>query len=78
MENKTNLASIPFVGPLVGLLRSRKFLVALVTLITDVVIGYAPELEGVRAELIAVFTFVGSLLVAAIAYEDGVAKANGK
>jgi uncharacterized membrane protein len=75
MPEKIN--PIPFIGPLLGLLRSRKFMVALVTIILDVVVAYLPELEAVRAELLAIFTFVGSLLVAAIAYEDGQAKANG-
>jgi hypothetical protein len=32
----------------------------------------------VRTELMTVFTLIGSLLVAAIAYEDGQVKANGK
>jgi len=68
----------PIIGPLVNLLRSRKFIVAVVTLAVDVLAAYLPQLEPVRTELMAVFTLVGSLLVAAIAYEDGQAKANGK
>lgn len=62
---------IPFFGPLLGLLRSRKFVAALMTLIIDVLIVYAPALEPVRGELLTVFTVIGSMLIAAIAYEDG-------
>lgn len=61
----------PIIGPLISLLRSRKFIAALMTLIVDVIIAYAPSLEPVRAELLTVFTVVGSTLIAAIAYEDG-------
>jgi hypothetical protein len=60
----------PILGPILGLLRSRKFMVALMTLIVDVLIAYAPALEPVQVELLAVFTLIGSLLVGAIAYED--------
>ncbi|HEC23427.1 MAG TPA: hypothetical protein ENI95_10985 [Chloroflexi bacterium] len=67
---------MPFVGPLLKLLRSRKFMVAVMTLVIDVLIAYAPALEPVRGELLSVFTLVGSLLVAAIAYEDGQSKAS--
>jgi hypothetical protein len=66
----------PILSPLVALLRSRKFLVSVSTLIIDVIIVYAPPLEPVRAELLTVFTLVGSLLVASIAYEDGQKKGN--
>jgi hypothetical protein len=72
------ISLIPFIGPLLGLLRSRKFLVAVATLVIDVLIAYAPELEAIRAELLAIFTFVGAWLVAAIAYEDGKAAEAGK
>lgn len=75
MSEKINIT--PIIGPLVALLRSRKFLVALVTLILDVVIAYLPDLEAVRTELLSIFTLIGSLLVAAIAYEDAQMKANG-
>ena len=64
----------PVVGPLLSLLRSRKFMVTLMTVAVDLLIAYVPALEPVRAELLAVFTAVGLALVAAIAYEDGKAK----
>jgi len=66
-----NTKGWPIIGPLVELLRSRKFIVAVVTLIVDVLIAYLPQLEPAQAELMTVFTLIGSLLVAAIAYEDG-------
>ena len=73
MFNKIEL--LPLFGPLLALLRSRKFLVAVITLGLDVLIAYEPRLEPARAELMTIFTLVGSMLVGAIAYEDG--KANG-
>ncbi len=73
MNEKINVK--PVIGPLLALLRSRKFMAAMMTLAIDLLIAYAPALEPVRAELLAVFTLVGSLLVAAIAYEDAQAKA---
>ncbi len=65
----------PILGPLLRLLNSRKFMVALITLVVDLAIAYAPGLAPVQAELITVLTALGSLLIAAIAYEDGRAKA---
>lgn len=64
----------PLIDPLLALLRSRKFLVALGTIVVDVIVAYMPVLEPVRGELLAVLTTVGSVLVAAIAFEDGKAK----
>lgn len=61
----------PVIGPFLRLLQSRKFLVALMTLVVDVIIVYLPELEAAQGEMIAVFTLVGSVLIASIAYEDG-------
>jgi hypothetical protein len=65
----------PIIDPLLNLLRSRKFLVAVFTLVIDVLVAYIPALEPARAELLVIFTLVGSILVGAIAYEDG--KKNG-
>jgi len=70
-----NIDLLPFFGPLLALLRSRKFLVAIITIGLDALIAYEPRLEPVRAELLAIFTLVGSMLIGAIAYEDG--KASG-
>ena len=64
----------PLVDPLLNLLRSRKFLVALGTIVVDVIVACVPVLEPVRGELLTVLTTLGSVLVAAIAFEDGKAK----
>ena len=75
---KENNQLMPVIGPILNLLRSRKFMVALMTLIVDVVVAYVPALAEVQDPLLAVFTAVGLALVAAIAYEDGAAAKNGK
>jgi hypothetical protein len=61
----------PILDPLIALLRSRKFMIGVMTLVVDLLIAYLPALEPVRAELLTVFTLVGSVLIGAIAYEDG-------
>ncbi len=68
----------PIIGPIISLLRSRKFMVTVMTLVVNVVIAFMPSLEAVRTELLTVFTFVGSALVVSIAYEDGQVKAQGQ
>ncbi len=72
MNNRMTIP--PILGPLLTLLRSRKFMVTVMTAVVSVLIAYVPALEPVRAELLAVFTTIGLALVAAIAYEDGKAK----
>lgn len=67
---------LPFFGPLWALGSSRKFLVAAGTLIADMIIAQIPDLKPIRVELIQVFTFLGGVVVAAIAYEDGKNKEN--
>lgn len=67
----------PVLGPLLGLLRSRKFMVTVMTAVVGVLVAYVPALEPVREELLAVLTTIGLALVAAIAYEDGKAKGAG-
>jgi len=67
----------PIIDPLLNLLRSRKFLIAVFTLVIDVLVAYVPEFEAVRTELLTIFTLIGSLVIAAIAHEDGKVKANG-
>jgi uncharacterized membrane protein len=69
MTNSSNLT--PIIGPLIRLMRSRKFLVALMTVTIDVLVAFVPELEPVQAELIKIFTVIGLGLIASIAYEDG-------
>jgi hypothetical protein len=61
----------PVIDPLLALLRSRKFIVGVLTLVVDIIVVCVPALEPVQAELLAVLTAIGTALVAAIAYEDG-------
>jgi hypothetical protein len=76
MLNENNQLT-PIIGPILNLLRSRKFMVALMTLIVDVVVAYVPALAEVQDPLLTVFTAIGLVLVAAIAYEDA-ANTGGK
>lgn len=69
--NNPEINLTPVIGPLLNLLRSRKFMVAVMTLVVNIVVAFMPSLEAVRTELMTVFTFIGSALVASIAYEDG-------
>ncbi len=66
----------PILQPLLSLLYSRKFLVTVATILVDVLVALVPELESVQGELLTVFTVLGSILVASIAYEDAAAKRN--
>ncbi|MBN1122788.1 MAG: hypothetical protein JXJ17_17055 [Anaerolineae bacterium] len=69
MINKNNQL-MPIIGPILRLLHSRKFMVVLMTLVVDIVIAYVPAFESVEESLLAVFTVIGTALVASIAYED--------
>ena len=60
----------PVIGPLLGLLKSRKFIVGLSGVVVDIIIAFLPQFEAVRGEMLAVVTFVVSVLIASIAYED--------
>jgi len=77
-------------NPVNGLLRSRKALVGVITVLLDTVLPpvviffvgkYAPfYLEDAKVVMIALaglWTAIGGLLIGAIAYEDGKAKAAG-
>lgn len=60
----------PLLGPFLALLKSRKVLVALATVLIDTVIVLVPELEPYRVELVSAVTAVGSVLIGSIAHED--------
>jgi hypothetical protein len=69
---------VPIIGPLVNLLRSRKFLVGFLALALDVIIAYIPDLEGQRETIMqAATTVIAALIILGIAYEDGMAKSAG-
>lgn len=67
----TPVVKLPLFTPLMDLLRSRKFLVGVGTLIANMVVAQLPSLQGSEDALIAVLTIVGSVLIGSIAYEDG-------
>lgn len=65
----------PVTGPFAALLKSRKALVALLTALANILVVWlvakVPELAPYTAELLAVFTALGGVLIGSIAYEDG-------
>lgn len=64
------IAELPLLKPLLALLKSRKFMVAVVTLGVNMLIAQEPRLEPVRTELMTILTLVGTVLIGAIAHED--------
>lgn len=64
----------PFLGPVVALLKSRKFWVSVATLATNIIVAQVPALADVQTELVAVITAVGVVLIGSIAHEDAAAK----
>lgn len=66
----TNDTRTPVLTPILMLLRSRKGLTALITAILNIVILLWPAAEPYREDLMTIITILGSVLIAAIAYED--------
>jgi hypothetical protein len=65
-----SLGELPVVKPLVALLRSRKFLVAVFTVVLTQLEGQYPELAKYHAEFVA----LGLAVIGGIALEDYAAK----
>lgn len=63
----------PILTPVLALLKSRKFIVAVVALVINLLIAAAPGLEAFRTELVTVVTGLALALIGGIAYEDGAA-----
>jgi hypothetical protein len=61
----------PIVSPLLLLLRSRKFLLAVIGIVLDTVIALHPDLAPMREELLIGVTTIVGVLIGGIAYEDG-------
>lgn len=61
--------SIP--TPFLSLLRSRKVIVAVVSLLVSLLVSIVPELEVVRGELIIFVATIALAVIGGIAYEDG-------
>jgi small basic protein len=68
-------------GPLAALLRSRKVLAGIVTVLANalvaILVAYAPQLEGSRDLFMATLTALGMTIIAGIAVEDS-AKSKAK
>jgi hypothetical protein len=65
-ENNT-----PIVSPLLLLLRSRKFLLAVIGIVLDTIIALHPDLAPMREELLIGCTTIIGVLIGGISYEDG-------
>lgn len=61
----------PIVSPLLLLLKSRKFLLAVVGIVLDTIIALHPDLAPMREELLIGVTTIVGVLIGGIAYEDG-------
>jgi hypothetical protein len=64
------LLKYPVMGPLLGLLRSRKFWVALATLVVNMLVAQDPRFADIQEVLIATISGLGVMLIHAIAKED--------
>lgn len=62
---------LPLFGPIVALLKSRKFLIAVLTVGVDALVAQVPQLAAVKDQLLAVSVVLASVLIGAIAHEDG-------
>lgn len=61
----------PIVSPLLLLLRSRKFLLAVIGIVLDTIVAVHPDLAPQREELLLGITTIVGVLIGGIAYEDG-------
>jgi hypothetical protein len=65
------MENAPVISPIILLLRSRKFLLAVVGIVLDVLVALDPNLAGQRdALLLAITTLIG-VLIGGISFEDG-------
>lgn len=69
------MTDLPIIAPLLALLRSRKFLVTIASIITNIVIVKLPELAPARDIIVAVISLGALGLVGTIAWEDRAAAA---
>jgi len=68
---------IPLFTPLLALLKSRKFWLAVFGIVFDVVVVFNPNLEGMREEVIMAATAIIVFLMGFIAWEDAAQKSAG-
>ena len=71
------MREIPFLGPIWALLLSRKFWVAVMTILVNLLLQHFPELSMVEPYGGLIVLVVGALLIMAIAAEDTAEKLNG-
>ena len=64
----------PVIAPILALLQSRKVMVALTFLLAFVLTLAVPGLKDYRENIQTALLLFGSVLIGAIAYEDGAAK----
>ena len=62
---------LPIFGPVLNLLRSRKFWAAVAGVVASMLVAQFPDLESVQTEMVTVITTLAVALIAGIAYEDG-------
>lgn len=71
-----DILGLPFVGPIVGLLRSRKFFVGLGGVAAAFAVHLFPAAQPYAVEISVVVAGLAAFLIGAIAYEDGKVKVN--
>jgi hypothetical protein len=64
----------PVLGPILAMLRSRKFIIALAVLLISLLTMAIPSLEEVRGELLTLLITLGLALIGGITIEDAAAK----
>lgn len=62
---------IPVISPLLALLRSRKFIAAVLTLLSSAFFYAFPQFEAFRAPAVVLIGMLAFVLIGSIAYEDG-------
>lgn len=69
-----NSNSTPILTPVISLLHSRKFIVAVLTALVDTLVLAVPSLAAVHVELLAVITTLGLAFIGTTAWEDAAEK----
>lgn len=64
----------PVIGPIMAILKSRKFIVALASLLVSLLVLAIPDLTEVRGELLTLLVAFGLALIGGITIEDAAAK----
>lgn len=67
-EVQTQVKAI--LGPIAALLRSRKVMVAIVSLLVALLVAAAPQFASVQAEMITLITVVALAVIGGTAWED--------